>query len=239
MSEEHNNVAEEIAAEEVVNPEVSSSDEKNSIASEAESQQSIDSDKELNFRKLREAKEQLEKENRELRSYYEKLNVQNGSIESSANDFDIADDELVEGKVLKKIYNELNSLKKNYEEEKSSQIPDRLKTKFSDFNEVVTRENIDKLKESEPELYASITSGNDLYAKGVSAYKTLKALGIAKSDHYQEQKKQVQENQSRPVSTQSIKGQSALSDANIFAKGLTPELKRQLQEEMRNASKAL
>jgi len=234
MAEEEN-VAEAIQQEEAVQPQESASPQE-SQSPEVESQKKEVSDKELNFQKLRETKEQLERENRELKEYF---NSQKSSPPQEVDeDFGIEDEDLVEGKVVKKIYQEFNRFKKAYEQEKISTIPERLNSKFSDFDQVVTVENVEKLKETEPELYASITSVKDLYAKGVSAYKTLKAMGIAKTDPYKDQKEQVQQNHSRPLSTQAVKGQGALAEANIFAKGLTPELKKQLQNEMAQAVKA-
>lgn len=198
-----------------------------------------ESDKEINFRKLREAKEQLEKENRELREYYQRQ--AKPQAESQDEELGLDDDDIVEGKYVKKLDKELRELKKwrqTYEQEKLATIPDRLKTKFNDFDQVVCPENIEKLKIAEPELYSSIMAGGDLYAKGVSAYKTLKAMGIVKEDTYKAQKELAHSNHSKPVSTQAIKGQGALSDANIFANGLTPDLRKQLQKEMQDAAKA-
>lgn len=230
MEQEQGNVAEEIQNEEVVQSQESSTPQVDSQSQEL-------SDKEKNFMRLRETKEQLERENRELKLSIERNSKPTPTPEKD-DDMGIEDDDLVEGKVVKKLYHEIRNLKKSYEQEKLTTIPERLKTKFTDFDQVVTQDNIEKLKNSEPELYASITSGNDLYAKGVSAYKTLKAMGIVKDDPYLATKEQVQKNVERPVSTQALRGQGALSEANIFAKGLTPELKRQLQQEMSQAVKA-
>lgn len=233
MEEQQGNVAEEIQQEAVVSPHGEPQAQDHSPEAE-QKEEKVRYSKDENLYRLREAKEQLEKENRELRLMREKER-------SSDEDFSIDDDDLVDGKTVKKLYNELKELKKfrtSYESEKQASIPDRLKTKYSDFEQVVTKENIDKLKQIEPEMYSSITSGSDLYTKGVSAYKTLKAMGIVKEDHYKSQKEQVHQNHSKPVSTQAIRGQGALSEANMFARGLTPELKKQLQAEMQDALKA-
>ena len=40
-------------------------------------------------------------------------------------------------------------------------------------------------------------------------------------------KEQVQSNHKKPMSAQAIKGSGALHEANVFANGLTPELKKQ------------
>lgn len=236
MAEEEN-VAEEIQQEEAVQPQEQAALESQSPEVETLEVEKEVSDKEKNFLRLRETKEQLERENRELKKYVESQ-MQKDSSSQEDEDFGVDDDDYVEGKVVKKLYKQLNSLKRTYEQEKIASIPEKLRGKFSDFDQVVTVENVEKLKNSEPELYQSITSGKDLYAKGVSAYKTLKAMGIVKTDPYIAQKEQVQKNSSRPLSTQAIKGQGALAEANIFAKGLTPELRTQLQKEMSEAVKA-
>jgi hypothetical protein len=236
MTEEvHENVADEIQ-QEVVQPEQDAQNTEQEASQAPESQQAQESDKEYNFRRLREAKEQLERENRELREKSARYNQPKEP--EPEEDYGFDDDDLVEGKVVKQLYKEVRNLRSSYEKEKLASIPDRLNSKFKDFEQVVTSENIEKLKTTEPELYASITSGSDLYAKGVSAYKTLKALGIAQPDEYKEQKEVAQQNAKKPISSQAIKGQGALADANIFAKGLTPELKKHLQQEMEEAAKA-
>lgn len=232
---EEKNVAEEIQQEEVIHPKDQGVPENHSPQAEAERNEL--SDKEINFQKLREKAERLERENSELKRYSSQSRTIPSSPSQREDELEIDDDDIPDGKLVKKLYREIDQLKKTYTQDQQATIPDKLKSKFSDFDQVVTQENVEKLKQTEPELYSSIVSGNNLYAKGVSAYKTLKALGIAKSDPYVDQKKQVQENASRPISTQAIKGQGALSEANIFAKGLTPELKKQLQREMQEAAK--
>lgn len=236
MSVETENVAEEIQQEESVTPheEQSSQTEATTQTPEASSQ----SDKEYNFSQLRKSKEQLEQKVQELEGHIESISSKQRQPEpSEEDDLGIGEEDLAEGKHLRKVYQELKNLKKELQQEKLASIPDRLKSKFADFDQVVSKQNVEKLKKAEPELYATITSGSDLYAKGVSAYKALTALGYADSQGEQH-REQVKSNQNRPVSAQAIKGQGALSESNIFAKGLTPELRKQLQEEMSQAVKA-
>ena len=238
MEENTENVAAEIQAEGSVQTHETAVSESNETPKTEESSH-LAKDKEYNFAQLRKSKEHLERENKELKKYLEQVaqNSKQQPSKDASDGFDIEDDDLAEGKHLKKMYQEITNLKKQLYDEKIASVPDRLKTKFTDFDDVVSVENVEKLKNSEPELYATITSGSDLYAKGVSAYKALKALGIAK-ENFETQKTQVKDNHARPMSTQAIKGQGALSDSNIFARGLTPELKKQLQQEMSEAVKA-
>lgn len=191
------------------------------------------SDKEYNFNQMRKSQEQLQNRIEELVDQNKKLtetSPQAVPAPAPLEDLEIGDEDLVEGKHLNKMYQEINSLRNEL-------IPERLRTKFSDFDEVVTKKNIEKLKLNEPELFASVTSGTDLYRTAVCAYKTIKGLGIV-GENFSSQKDQIQNNHNRPVSTQAIKGQGALSEKNVFAGGLTDELKKQLQQEMSEAVKA-
>jgi len=231
MEDEVKNVEENIQKEEDV-----PSQDQAEYQSDSSHKEEV-SNKEQNFRNLREEKDRIERENHELRDWKNRYSQPTDEVKEVEEDYGFDDDDIVEGKVVKELYKKLSNLEKRYEQEKAATIPDRLKTKFADFEQVVSAQNIEKLRLDEPEIFASITSGKDLYAKGVSAYKTLKALGISKSEDYQAQKAQVSANQGKPVSAQAIRGQGALSEANIFAKGLTPELKRQLQQEMQESAK--
>jgi len=222
-------VAEETPQEEIVQPQAEQPQEE--VQSQA-TQVSPPEDqevknKEFNFKKLREEKERLEAELREYRA----------KQEASEKEDELGEEDLVEGRHLKKL--EQLILRKELEA-----VPEKLRGKFEDFDQVVTKENLEKLKETEPELFFSIQSGDGtsadgLYAKGVAAYKTLKGLGYDPTNqNLMKQKDQVQSNHKKPLSAQAIKGSGALHEANVFANGLTPELKKQLQKEMAEAVKA-
>lgn len=234
------NVKEEVHQEEPVQPQELNDVSQNALETQTQPTENA-SDKEYNFRKLEESKKQLEGKVEQLEGIVRKIAAENAessqSTQSSEDYLGLGDEDLAEGKHLKIVAQELHALKKQMQSQELKAVPDRLTSKFSDFNEVVSKENVEKLKNAEPELYASIISGTDLYAKGVSAYKALKGLGIV-PDEFKEQKDQVHENHNRPMSAQSIKGHSALSEKNIFAGGLTPDLKKQLQKEMADAAKA-
>jgi len=231
MTEETMNVAEEIQNEEVIHPTTEKS-KSQSIETNSQKQD----DKEYNFAQLRKGKEQLEKRLNDLQEYVSELEAKN-SKSNSEEDSGIDDDDLVEGKHFKKVTQQLKQLQDQLRKEQTLSTQDRLLLKFNDFDSVVTKDNIEKLKTTEPELYTSIISSPDLFSKGVAAYKTLKSLGIAGED-FSSEKAKAQANHSRPMSTQALKGQSALSDSNVFARGLTPELRKQLHQEMVEAMKA-
>lgn len=229
------NVPEEVQSEEVVSPppEQEAQAQETQLASQEESEESS---KEFNFRQLREAKQQLEERLKKSDEIIESFtNSQNQSSPSQPEE-ELGEEDLAEGRHLKKLEAKIEKLM--YQKELEA-VPDKLKGKFEDFDQVVTKENLEKLKETEPELYLTIRSGTDFFAKGVAAYKTLKSLGYHQEhENIMKQKDHVKANHQKPLSAQAIKGQGALHEANAFANGLTPELRKQLQKEMAEAVKA-
>jgi hypothetical protein len=198
-----------------------------------------ESDKERNFREIRESKRQTERENEELRRQLLQLHKENARYssmrETETQEADLGDDEIPEGRHLKKLRQEMEAMIARHE---MAAIPERLRARFSDFDRVVTAENLKKLEDSEPEIHASLLAGNDVFAKGVSAYKALKRFGIVGDSSYDSRKESVQKSASRPASSNSVKGSSPLSQANLLAQELTPELRKQLYQEMVEASRA-
>lgn len=228
-------VAEEIQQEEVAQPQEEQPKEASSPdTQEVVSQSPEEKSKEYNFRQMREAIAQRDEELRILRE-------QQAALKETQEE--LGEDDLVEGKHLKKGLSEIKNLIRQKDLEK---VPDRLRGKFEDFDQVVTKENLEKLEQTEPELFSSIRVQNvqgleasDLFNKGVAAYKTLKSLGYCpEGQDYMKQKEKAQSNHRKPMSTQAVKGSGALHEANAFANGLTPELKKQLQKEMAEAVKA-
>ncbi|MGD8327777.1 MAG: hypothetical protein PVF65_12765 [Sphingomonadales bacterium] len=224
MTEEQNVIAEE-QEQEVVHP------EEQSDQSSSQEESSQKTDQEYNWRQLRETKRQLEEENRLLRQRMEAET--RTQPEQESDDFDLPDDELVEGRHVKQLMNKMQSL---LQQQEAKAVPDRLKSRFSDFDAVVTPENVERLKQEEPELLASIMASDDLYSKGAAAYKLIKRM--SQEAEVSRDKAAAEINRSRPGSSHGAARQSALSDADRFANGLTPELRRQLQREMEEAARA-
>jgi hypothetical protein len=125
-------------------------------------------------------------------------------------------------------------------ERENATVEERLNLKFQDFNQVVTRENIELLKETEPELAMSLSHNSDQYSQGIAAYKLLKRLGIGTEEMPKEQVREKQKaiaNSQKPISVNAVTKTSAIGNAHMFENGLTKELKEQLNREMKNAIK--
>ena len=106
------------------------------------------SDKEYNFNQLRKSKEQLENRVGELEGHLKTMmepSYQAVPAQAPQNDFDIGDDDLAEGKHLKKLSQKIDNLHRQAESSQRVAQAAKLTSKFSDFNEVVTKENIENL----------------------------------------------------------------------------------------------
>lgn len=180
---------------------------------QAKEQPKKESQQDQNWRLAREESERYRKEAEELRR---KLESQRG------------DDELVEYKQLKQMKHDI--------EQQTLEL--RLKSKFTDFDDVVNSANLKKLADEDPELAYTIDSAPDMYTKAVAAYKMIKAkqpiIQLSEEDE------NFYENSYKPRSTNSLNNQPSdrpLSQANAFQRGLTKEMKEKLFAEMVEAQK--
>jgi hypothetical protein len=204
-----------------------------------------------NFRSLRQAKEQIERERDEaLRIAQEmQLRLQNQTqpnVSKEDDDIHLNPDDIAEGKHLSKVAQKIKRLEdqlKGYQQQSNEVvIESRLKNECPDFDKVVSRDNIEHLKLAYPELLQSLQSTQDLYTKGKSAYTLIKKLGIYQEDTFMNERAKAQQNSLKPKPLASVTGQqsdSPLTKANAFAGGLTDELKAQLVKEMYAARKSM
>lgn len=191
------------------------------------------------FKELREKAKQLERERDE---YMRKL--QEAQEHKDSEDLSIGDSDLAEGKHLKKLQAEVKRLRQESEANKQqsslTQTEIRIKSQYTDFDKVVSPDNIAQLRESYPELAASINANGDLYSKAVSAYTMIKKLGIHQDPIYNSEKARIAQNATKPKPSATIapqKSDSPLQQANAFSQGLTPALRDQLRAEMESSRK--
>ena len=108
---------------------------------------------------------------------------------------------------------------------------ERLRSRYSDFEEVVSEENVRKLIKDEPELAKVLRATSDPYAKGVAAYRYIRMMYRANPE--QVDKQAIRQNLQKPRTTSSLK-ESGLDHAEEFASGrMTTEMRQKLYEEMR------
>lgn len=114
---------------------------------------------------------------------------------------------------------------------------ERVKAKYADYDSVVTPQNLERLKNEDPEEFESIASQEKLYGKANMAYKTLKLRYGTVTPEAQENREKIVANANKPRGASSMGASGALSQAKLYENGLTPDLKKQLLSEMVQASR--
>ena len=195
--------------------------------SQSESAQSENS-QDKNWRQMREQMEELKRNNQRMDA---ELQRSRQPISQPEEELSVADDDLSTVGITKKlIQKEAKKIASEMIQKKDMDDAEKwARVKYSDYDSVVTNDNLQRLVQTSPELARMLMANPD----PVGAYKLLKSLNIDASESAQ-----LKENQQKPRTVGSVGQASALSQANAFAKGLTPELKSQLWKEMQDAMKA-
>lgn len=219
--------------------------------------QTRESDAAANIRALREAKEKAERERDEFVKLLQmqmgqqplKYATQQSEPEPEVDLPNIDDDSLVEGKYINK-YNQKQTqeLKKIRADQQRMQqeyaeaiLEMKIKSKYPDFEQVVSKENVEILKIRKPLLAKILSESTDAYAKAVEAYEMIKDLGIDRTGVLDQDRARAIKNATKPRPLTSVspqQGDSPLSKANAFANGeLTSDMKAQLLREMNQIRK--
>jgi hypothetical protein len=214
-----------------------------------------DSGPKKSIRDLKEAKKRAERERddylRRLTELEARSQTQQPTQPEEDEELHIGSDDIAEGKHLSKVdqraqrkIKQLEDRLSKYESKTNEErIESALKQKYSDFDKVVSRENVELLSEAYPELAKTIHANGDLYSKAVSAYTLIKKFGIYQESQspFSSDKAVAMRNASKPRAVNSVAPQQgeqgALSRANAFASGLTDDVKTQLYKEMMAARK--
>lgn len=199
---------------------------------------------ERNFRQIREKMEQLQRERDEAIRY---ANEKRQREEQEDLELNIAPDEIMEGKHAVKLQRQLKKYEENFREQQNKMealmIESRLRSSYPDFDNVVSKENLEVLSEKYPEIAQTIHSSPDLYNKAASAYTILKNLGIAgnpPAGYYQKEKEAAQRNAAKPKPLAAIspqQGSTPLSQVNDFGDELTDSVKKAYWQEMQQIMK--
>ena len=190
----------------------------------------VEDSQEKNWREMRQAFKELKRENQYLRDQFEKTS------HKAPQEEEVDENEpYVTPKTFQK---RISELEKRLAEKDKENVPDRLRAKYSDFDEVVSIENVEFLTQNDPEIAQSLAAlSSDPFKQGVAAYKILKRSDLTQNKVSMQDKAKIVENTKKPVSVQAVRKQGALGDANRFAGGLTPDLKKALYAEMQASRK--
>ncbi len=200
--------------------------------SEQEPVKNVEEDpQEKNWKKARQI---MEQQKYEIDLLKQKLDQINKPADPEPEE-DLTDDDIVRGHHLKK---KLQMMEKALLKNEALTAVDRARSKFNDFDDVVSVENVEFLKQNDPELAYSLQSlAHDPYAQAMATYKVLKRSDYTQQKQSMEDKQRLEKNVKKPASINSVGKQSAIAEANRFSNGLTPELKKALLKEMQEASR--
>lgn len=226
---ENNSVIQEVA-----------SPETDHIESQPEVIQPVEDRQDRNWRELRRAKEDLEKKARMQEELIGQL-LSAQKSQASIPDVDEldsipADDYIPKGQVEKLVSKKAEKIaqeavKKALQEREKMQYMERLQSKFADFNDVVTPENLEILEQQDPELAKTIADTQDPYTIGLQSYKFIKSMGIASKAQSYKRNKEVDEKLEKNAKTvQTPQAFDKRPMAQTFE--LTKAMKNELYKEM-------
>lgn len=167
------------------------------------------------------------------------------TIADDDDDSGVSDDAYVEGKQFNKHVKKLKQSAKQQREELEqikqqyalSLAEVKIKATYSDFDNVVTQENIERLKVVKPSLYRSIMANPDLYDRGATAYDAIKMAGLV-DETYPVQDQRIDQNKAKPRSQAVASPQSGETplarvgdyDRRILTEERKEQLRRQIEE---------
>ena len=170
--------------------------------------------REMNMKTLRERAEAAERKVKDFerqmqeRQGYSQPTESNKQLDKSADEeITIGDEELIEGKHLKKyISNVTKKYDRQLQEMKSQSAIDNaeraLRAKYSDFDSVITEDNVNNFKALYPEEFSSVMSNTDPYARIKTAYTNIVNFGIAErtegSPQTRDAVRRLEDNRTRP-----------------------------------------
>lgn len=174
-----------------VMPEVATPETNHAV--QAEAPPPVETKQDKNWREMRMKQQQLENELRMQKEMNERLMqmtlANQPTPKQEVDELDsLSDDEfLPKGKVKKLMQKERDSIKKEALQEfeniqkqrEQSRFLDNLKSRFSDFDEVVNADTMALLEEKDPELAQTIVELKDPYKIGVQTYKYIKAMKLS------------------------------------------------------------
>jgi hypothetical protein len=212
-------------------------------AQEVSKEEPKEGSKEYNFARLREKNELLERQNQEmmgaLRQIQDSLKAKEPPPVQEVDELaSLGDDDIITKKqafkaaerMAKKIVQESLAI-----QEKQS-LPHRTRQQFNDFDEVLTDENIKEFEKSNPVLAGACTRADNPWQ---AAYEAIKMSPIYQDRKARKQmekdSKKIDENISKPISSNAIGKPGALANANSYGEMSRDELYREMQKAARQA----
>ncbi len=230
------------------------------VVQEVEEKRDAESTQQYNMRMLRERAERAEKAlaERERQEAYKSSQQhqpyqptqpahRNEEVKEEES-FSINDDDIMEGRHIKKysqsVAKEIKSLreelKKQQQYQQQQQAVQRIQSAMPDFQSIVNEESIKNFAAIYPEEYQSIGHIPDDYGRAKLAYTLIKSYGLNET-HAPEQTRRIEENRNKPKASSASGGQSSTSPLSALGdydrRTLSEDRKAQLRKMVAEAKR--
>lgn len=208
----------DVNVQEAVQPEKSESTGAQPEVATKSEESSADT-KEYNWRKREETYEKKEQQYQRRIWELEEKEKQKAALKQDDELAELQEDDLITAGQHKKLFQKdaRAIFQEEFRKAEQAKQPLVAKQKYSDFENIVTPENIEKLKKEDPELEKLIMLSNNPYER---TYKEIKRSDFYRSTQVnKESEEKIAENSKKPVSSNSFGKSRPLSYANDYAKG--------------------
>jgi hypothetical protein len=217
--------------------------------SEPTQEAQVESKQDRNWREMRRVNAELERKAKAQEELIQGLLKQQMGMQQTqtqpADELDsISDaDYLAKGDVKKLLQKEREAIRKEaaqettrvLEERERANFHNKLRQKFSDFDDVVTPETLELFEQQDPDLAGTIAELKDPYKMGLQTYKFIKSMGIASKAPAHRRSKEVEKRLDQNQKTvQSPQAYDKRPMAQTFQ--MTEQLKQELWREMNDCS---
>lgn len=220
--EETKSVTPQEAAAPEVNSQSQESHEASQVASES---QEKENSKEYNFSRLRKKNEELERQIYELRDSFERKNA---PVPEPDELDSLGEDDIVTMKQARRLAERQAEaiIEKKLKEKETAALPDKTRTQFNDYDQVMTLENVKKFEQEEPGLAAACAKAPNPWE---ATYKMLKKFVLPQSEVKSNKlEEKMKDNMSKPVSSNALGRNSPLNNANVWAEASKDELYKEM-----------
>lgn len=225
MSEEE---ATNVTNQEVVEPEAKVSDETSPNTSQSEK-----NNKEINFERLRKKNEELERQLQEFRQEYERQKQPPIPPQEEDELNALIDDDIITVSQAKKLAQRQAEelVNKAFQQKERASLPEKTRSKYQDFDNVMTEENIKKFEQLEPGLAEACSKASNPWD---TTYKMLKKFVVPSAEEKTTKaEEKAQENLQKPASINSVGKKGPLANANSWSEASKERLYREMMEAAR------
>lgn len=156
---------------------------------QVQAQQEVESRQERNWREMRKRQEELENRLRQKDEMLEKLmhaQLSSQTTKPEPEPEDPDEEYIPAGRVkgiarrtVQPLEQKIQELEQKIAQQEQQKYINNLKSKYSDFDDIVNQETLELLETREPELAAAIAETKDPNKMAIQAYKYIKALNLA------------------------------------------------------------